>query len=89
MSKYAKGANFERQVIKESLEKPETVFAMRGAGSKSYGNIKVDVVILTKTELVLIQCKKSKSKYGKERKEFLKVKLPKEVKVTRSFIQVK
>lgn len=88
MSKYAKGANFERQVIKECL-KNHADLVMRGAGSKSYGKIKVDIIALYGSRLELYQCKKGKGSYKKEETKFYSVPLADKVYVVRKFVQVK
>lgn len=88
MSRYAKGAQLERDTIKAGI-KSGAILGMRGAGSKSYGQLKVDVVLLYEDRLVLIQCKKSKQRNFKEKKQFHIVKLPETVRVLRDFIEVR
>lgn len=85
--KYQKGAAFERSVIKDALEhNPKMILGMRGAGSKSYGKLKVDVILLSNDEVILIQCKKSKANFVKDKEEFFELPLPKTVKVRREFV---
>lgn len=85
-NKYARGATFERKIIKDGIE-AGALMGMRGAGSKCYGKIKVDVVLLYEDRVTLIQCKKSKQKFAKEKIAFHVFKLPKQVNVQRLFIE--
>jgi len=92
---YQKGANMERQVIKQAL-KDGAVCAIRGGGSKAWGKMKSDVWLLfpkNKTKdkqfgkLILVQCKRGKGNTTKEEKAFRKVKLPYLVEVDRWFLK--
>lgn len=88
--KYQKGANFERQVIKDALA-DGALCAIKGGGSKSYGCIKTDLWVLWPGDgycgkLQLVQCKRSKTKYGTEKRKFMAVKLPLVLKLERVFI---
>ncbi len=80
MSKYASGARFERQIIKYLLEKG-AVLVMRGAGSKSYGAIKADLIAIvpylieygsgiTGYKVLIIQAKHSKNNQKKAKEVF-------------------
>lgn len=69
MSKYAKGARLERELIKFLLKDKDVFLCVRGAGSKSYSNVpdlKIDVVcVRTRCNVVctdLFQVKSKKSK---------------------------
>ncbi|MGC8588883.1 MAG: hypothetical protein ACP5LI_07670 [Hydrogenobaculum sp.] len=70
MSKYTNGANFERKVIHYLMEKG-ALFVMRGAGSKSYGNIKADIVAFANNKVLIIQVKHSDKTSKKEEEEFM------------------
>jgi len=87
---YIRGSKFERQIIQDGLTKGAWL-AQRGAGSKSYGKIKVDCIIFRKNEkgqdiCELIQAKKGKSNVQSERKKFMALKIPKSVKLIKKFI---
>ena len=70
-NKYNKGARFERQIIHD-LTGMGALLAIRGAGSKSAGSIKADIMALFPSGyLVIIQAKNSSSKFKKEHEEFL------------------
>ena len=75
MNKYASGARFERQIIKYLLEKG-AMLVMRGAGSKSYGMIKADIIAIvpyreiTDYKILIIQAKHSKKNQKKAREFF-------------------
>lgn len=59
-----KGAAFERLLLQKALERGATL-AMRGASSKSRSqdpNLKIDLVIIKKGKLYLIQAKRHKKK---------------------------
>ena len=59
-----KGARFERDLLNLALQKGATL-AMRGASSKSRSqdpNLKIDLVIIKKGKLYLIQAKRHKKK---------------------------
>ena len=72
MHRYNKGARFERKVIHQ-LVGMGALIVMRGAGSKSYGPIKADIIALFPSGRVLVvQAKNSGSKFKKEREEFEK-----------------
>ena len=45
MEKYASGANFERNIIHYLLQK-DAFLIVRGAGSKSYGYVKADIIAI-------------------------------------------
>lgn len=87
MTRYHRGASYERDVIKKLLKDEDGIFALRGAGSKSYGKMKVDLIVLTPQALIVVQCKKSKRKFTAEKKQFLKFPLPKYVEVRRIFCE--
>ena len=71
MHRYNKGASFERRIIHD-LVNMGALIAMRGAGSKSAGSIKADIMALFPSGyLVIIQAKNSSSKFKKEHEEFL------------------
>ena len=71
MKLYLKGAVFERKIIHD-LVKMGALIAIRGAGSKSFGSIKVDIMALFPSGyLVIIQAKNSSSKFKKEQEEFM------------------
>ena len=94
INRYRKGANLEREAVNQHI-KNGAIFAMRGAGSKCRGKLKVDVVALypkigiLKGVLVLEQYKKGKQSIKKEKKQFMKIKLPDKLEVIRNFIQIK
>ena len=70
MHQYNKGASFERRIIHD-LVNMGALIAMRGAGSKSAGSIKADIMALFPSGyLVIIQAKTSKRKLKKEKEEF-------------------
>jgi hypothetical protein len=70
MKLYSKGARFERQIIHD-LTNMGALIAIRGAGSKSSGSIKADIMALFPSGcLLIIQAKSSKAKFKKEREEF-------------------
>lgn len=69
-NKYASGANFERKIIKE-LVNLGCPIVMRGAGSKSYGRIKADIIAICPNHKVLIiQAKHSNKVDIEERDDF-------------------
>ena len=71
MHQYNKGASFERRIIHD-LVNMGALIAMRGAGSKSAGSIKADIMALFPSGyLVIIQAKTSKRKFKKEKEEFM------------------
>ena len=71
MHRYLKGARFERTLIHD-LTGMGALIAMRGAGSKSFGTIKADIMALFPSGyLVIIQAKNSSSKFKKEQEEFM------------------
>ena len=71
MHRYSKGASFERRIIHD-LVNMGALIAMRGAGSKSAGSIKADIMALFPSGyLVIIQAKTSKRRFKKEKEEFL------------------
>ena len=68
---YKKGAVFERKIIHDLIDMG-AILAIRGAGSKSAGSIKADIMALFPSGyLVIIQAKASKRKLKKEKEEFL------------------
>ena len=72
MKLYLKGAVFERKIIHDLIDMGALI-AMRGAGSKSAGSIKADIMALFPSGyLVIIQAKNSSSKFKKEQEEFNK-----------------
>ena len=72
MHRYIKGAVFERKIIHDLIDMGALI-AMRGAGSKSAGSIKADIMALFPSGyLVIIQAKASKRKLKKEHEEFNK-----------------
>ena len=72
MHRYIKGAVFERKIIHDLIDMGALI-AMRGAGSKSAGSIKADIMALFPSGyLVIIQAKTSKRKLKKEHEEFNK-----------------
>ena len=72
MKLYNKGARFERQILHD-LTDMGALLAIRGAGSKSFGSIKADIMALFPSGyLVIIQAKNSSSKFKKEREDFNK-----------------
>ena len=71
MHLYNKGASFERKIIHDLIDMGALI-AMRGAGSKSAGSIKADIMALFPSGyLVIIQAKTSKRKLKKEKEEFI------------------
>ena len=71
MHLYNKGASFERKIIHDLIGMG-SVLAIRGAGSKSFGTIKADIMALFPSGyLVIIQAKTSKRKLKKEKEEFI------------------
>jgi Holliday junction resolvase len=71
MKLYNKGARFERTLIHD-LTDMGALIAIRGAGSKSAGSIKADIMALFPSGvLVIIQAKNSSSKFKKEKEEFM------------------
>jgi Holliday junction resolvase len=71
MHRYIKGAVFERKIIHDLIDMGALI-AMRGAGSKSAGSIKADIMALFPSGyLVIIQAKTSKRKLKKEKEEFI------------------
>ena len=71
MKLYNKGASFERKIIHDLIGMG-ALLAIRGAGSKSAGSIKADIMALFPSGyLVIIQAKTSKRKLKKEKEEFL------------------
>ena len=69
--KYSSGANFERKVIHD-LVGLGAMLVMRGAGSKSYGKIKADIIALFPSGLLLIaQAKHSNRASKKEHEAFM------------------
>ena len=70
MKLYSKGASFERKIIHDLIDMGALI-AMRGAGSKSFGTIKADIMALFPSGyLVIIQAKNTGAKLKKEREEF-------------------
>ena len=70
MKLYNKGARFERQII-HSLIDIGAILAIRGAGSKSFGSIKADIIALFPSGyLLIIQAKNSASRFRREREGF-------------------
>ena len=71
MKLYIKGAVFERKIIHDLIDMGALI-AMRGAGSKSAGSIKADIMALFPSGyLIIIQAKNSSSKFKKEQEEFM------------------
>ena len=71
MHQYNKGASFERRIIHDLIGMG-ALLAIRGAGSKSFGTIKADIMALFPSGyLVIIQAKNSSSKFKKEHEEFI------------------
>ena len=71
MHRYIKGAVFERKIVHDLIDMGALI-AMRGAGSKSAGSIKADIMALFPSGyLVIIQAKASKRKLKKEKEEFI------------------
>ena len=71
MKLYIKGAVFERKIIHDLIDMG-AILAIRGAGSKSAGSIKADIMALFPSGyLVIIQAKTSKRKFKKEKEEFM------------------
>ena len=71
MKLYNKGASFERKIIHDLIDMGALI-AMRGAGSKSFGTIKADIMALFPSGyLVIIQAKNSSNKFKKEHEEFI------------------
>ena len=70
MKLYNKGASFERRIIHD-LVNMGALIAMRGAGSKSAGSIKADIIALFPSGyLLIIQAKNSASRFRREREGF-------------------
>ena len=70
MHRYNKGARFERQIIHDLIDMGALI-AIRGAGSKSAGSIKADIMALFPSgHLLIVQAKNSSSKFKKERAAF-------------------
>ena len=71
MKLYNKGARFERQLLHDLIGMG-ALLAIRGAGSKSFGSIKADIMALFPSGyLVIIQAKNSSNKFKKEHEEFI------------------
>ena len=71
MKLYNKGASFERKIVHDLVDMG-AILAIRGAGSKSFGSIKADIMALFPSGyLVIIQAKNSSSKFKKEPEEIL------------------
>jgi hypothetical protein len=70
--KYTSGAAFERKIVHALVDMGFDI-VVRGAGSKSYGSIKADIIAYdTATQyLLIIQAKHSKNKFAAERAKFL------------------
>ena len=71
INKAQKGANFERDLLNLALQKGATL-ALRGASSKSRSsdpNLKVDLIIIKKNKIYLIQAKKHKKRASIPEKE--------------------
>ena len=72
MKLYNKGARFERQILHDLIGMG-ALLAIRGAGSKSFGSIKADIMALFPSGyLLIIQAKNSDKKFKKEQEEFNK-----------------
>ena len=70
MHQYTKGARFELKLI-HKLVGMGAILVMRGAGSRSYGSIKADIMALFPSGyLLIVQAKNSGSKFKKERAAF-------------------
>ena len=70
MHRYTKGARFERKIIHDLIDMGALI-AIRGAGSKSAGSIKADIMALFPSGyLLIVQAKNSGSKFRKEREAF-------------------
>ena len=70
MHRYTKGARFERKIIHDLIDMGALI-AIRGAGSKSAGSIKADIMALFPSgHLLIVQAKNSGSKFRKERAAF-------------------
>ena len=70
MHRYTKGARFERKIIHDLIDMGALI-AIRGAGSKSAGSIKADIMALFPSgHLLIVQAKNSGSKFKKERAAF-------------------
>ena len=70
MKLYIKGAVFERKIIHDLIDMGALI-ALRGAGSKSAGSIKADIMALFPSGyLVIIQAKNTGAKLKREREEF-------------------
>ena len=70
MHRYTKGARFERKIIHNLIDMGALI-AIRGAGSKSAGSIKADIMALFPSGyLLIVQAKNSGSKFKKERAAF-------------------
>ena len=70
MHQYTKGARFELKLI-HKLVGMGAILVMRGAGSRSYGSIKADIMALFPSgHLLIVQAKNSGSKFKKERAAF-------------------
>ena len=70
MHRYIKGAVFERKIVHDLVDMG-AILAIRGAGSKSFGSIKADIMALFPSGyLIIIQAKNSSSKFKKEQEEF-------------------
>ena len=74
MSRYARGATFERKLIHLLLNTGNYSSILRGAGSKAYGKIKIDMVAFdNKNSIIYImQSKKHKKENYAEEKRFYK-----------------
>ena len=70
MHRYSKGASFERRIIHDLIDMGALI-AIRGAGSKSAGSIKADIMALFPSgHLLIVQAKNSGHKFRKERAAF-------------------
>jgi len=89
MSRYAKGANAERELVNKLAKRKGTIMVARCAGSKCKGKLKVDVVHLSNSRLDLYQLKKSKSSFKREKLAFEQVRVPSNVYVNTHFVVIK
>ena len=70
MKLYNKGARFERQLLHDLIGMG-ALLAIRGAGSKSFGSIKADIMALFPSGyLLIIQAKNSANRFRRERDGF-------------------
>ncbi len=87
MSRYEKGANFEREIMNEFWKHGWA--AMRSAGSGAVSMPVPDVIGIRKNRLVLIECKTTKSNRLSLKKAILSLKRFSEISGGKAYIGIK